>query len=136
MPLIPAPPAAPSRDTLPLRIDQELHTQLREYAEFLLQQPGASADAGNRIMHAELGVGDSIIFVSDGQGEGRPPAGGYALSLTAESDAEAERLFAALADGGRIDVPLMTTPFASRLGMTTDRFGTPWMVTTPQPAQS
>jgi hypothetical protein len=35
MPLIPAPPAAPSKDTLPLRIDQELHTQLREYAEFL-----------------------------------------------------------------------------------------------------
>lgn len=35
MPLIPAPPAAPNKDTLPLRIDQELHTQLREYAEFL-----------------------------------------------------------------------------------------------------
>ena len=96
--------------------------------------PGATADAGDRVMHAELAVGDSTIFASDGQGQGRPQGGGYALSLTADNDEEAERLFSALADGGRIDVPLMSTPFASRLGMATDRFGTPWMVTTPQPA--
>ena len=95
--------------------------------------PGATADAGDRVMHAELAVGDSTIFASDGQGQGRPQGGGYALSLTADNDEEAERLFSALADGGRIDVPLMSTPFASRLGMATDRFGTPWMVTTPQP---
>jgi PhnB protein len=98
--------------------------------------PGAAADAGDRVMHAELAVGDSIIFASDGRGQGRPQGGGYALSLTADNDEEAERLFSALADGGRIDVPLMTTPFASRLGMATDRFGTPWMVTTPQPTHS
>jgi len=96
--------------------------------------PGATADAGDRVMHAELAVGDSTIFASDGQGQGRPQGGGYALSLTADNDEEAERLFSALAEGGRIDVPLMSTPFASRLGMATDRFGTPWMVTTPQPA--
>jgi len=95
--------------------------------------PGATAEAGDRVMHAELAVGDSTIFASDGQGQGRPQGGGYALSLTADNDEEAERLFSALADGGRIDVPLMSTPFASRLGMATDRFGTPWMVTTPQP---
>jgi len=96
--------------------------------------PGATADAGDRVMHAELAVGDSTIFASDGQGQGRPQGGGYALSLTADNDEEAERLFSALAEGGRIDVPLISTPFASRLGMATDRFGTPWMVTTPQPA--
>jgi len=96
--------------------------------------PGATAEAGDRVMHAELAVGDSTIFASDAQGQGRPQGGGYALSLTADNDEEAERLFSALADGGRIDVPLMSTPFASRLGMATDRFGTPWMVTTPQPA--
>ena len=95
--------------------------------------PGATAEAGDRVMHAELAVGDSTIFASDGQGQGRPQGGGYALSLTADNDEEAERLFSALAEGGRIDVPLMSTPFASRLGMATDRFGTPWMVTTPQP---
>ena len=96
--------------------------------------PGATAEAGDRVMHAELAVGDSTIFASDGQGQGRPQGGGYALSLTADNDEEAERLFSALSEGGRIDVPLISTPFASRLGMATDRFGTPWMVTTPQPA--
>jgi PhnB protein len=87
-------------------------------------------------MHAELAIRGSRVFASDGQGEGRAQGVGYALSLTAETDEDAEQLFAALVDGGHIDVPLMTTPFASRLGMATDRFGTPWMVTTPQPAQA
>jgi PhnB protein len=99
----------------------------------LRDMPGAAPDVGNRVMHAELGLGDSTIFASDGQGDGRHGVS-YAISLQAADDAEAERLFAALAADGRIDVPLMTTPFASRFGMATDRFGTPWMVTTPQPA--
>jgi PhnB protein len=54
---------------------------------------------------------------------------GFSLSLTASDDAEAERLFAALSDGGDIQVPMMSTPFATRLGLVTDRFGVPWMVT-------
>jgi PhnB protein len=95
--------------------------------------PGAAPDAGDRVMHAEVIIGDSVVFASDGQGESRGGSG-YALSLTASDDDEAERLFAGLADGGRIDVPLMTTPFASRFGMAADKYGTPWMVTTPQPA--
>jgi PhnB protein len=83
-------------------------------------------------MHAELGIGDTTIFASDAQGNGGQGAG-YAIALETSDDAEAEQLFAALAEEGRIDVPLMTTPFASRFGMATDQFGTPWMVTTPQP---
>lgn len=96
--------------------------------------PGAAADAGDRVMHAELKLGESSLFASDGQGDGRGDGRGYAISLIAMDDDEAERLFLAVADAGRIDVPLMSTPFASRFGMATDRFGTPWMVTTPQPA--
>lgn len=97
--------------------------------------PGAAPDAGNRVMHAEFGLGDGTILASDGQGDGRQAAG-YAIALQAADDVEAERLFASLSAEGRIDVPLMTTPFASRFGMATDRFGTPWMVTTPQPAMA
>jgi PhnB protein len=96
--------------------------------------PGAAPDAGNRVMHAEFGVGESTILASDGQGEGRQSAG-YAIALQAADDVEAERSFAALSAGGRIDVPLMTTPFASRFGILADRFGTPWMITTQQPAR-
>lgn len=93
--------------------------------------PGAKADVGDRVMHAEFSVGESIIYASDRNGSERH-GGEYAISLQAANDVEAERLFGALGAGGRIDVPLMTTPFASRFGMLTDRYGTPWIVTTPQ----
>ena len=95
--------------------------------------PGARQDAGDRVMHAEFRLGESTIFASDGQG-GEHKGAGYAISLQAADDLEAERLFAALAAKGRIDVPLMSTPFASRFGMLSDRYGTPWMITTPQTA--
>lgn len=93
--------------------------------------PGAHPDAKDRVMHAELGIGDSTIFASDGQATGRS-SGSYAISLQAGDDVKAERLFAALAAEGSVDAPLMTTPFASRFGMMTDKYGTPWIVTTPQ----
>lgn len=94
---------------------------------------GAPSDAKDKVMHAELGIGDSTLFASDGQA-GERSSGGYAISLQAADDPESERLFAALSAGGKITVPLMTTPFASRFGMTTDKYGVPWIVTTPRPA--
>lgn len=114
--------------------ENALGAQVCSLARFR-DMPGASPDVGDRVMHAELRIGESTVFASDGQGEGRPEGGGYALSLTVADDAEAERLFTALASEGRVDVPLMTTPFASRFGMATDQYGTPWMITTPQPAR-
>jgi PhnB protein len=97
--------------------------------------PGAQSDTRDKVMHAELAISDSTIFASDGQAaEGS--RSGFAISLQAEDDADVERLFAALASGGKVSVPLMTTPFASRFGMTTDKYGTPWIVSTPQTAFS
>jgi len=98
--------------------------------------PGAGPDAGDKVMHAELGFGGSTIFASDGRRDDGSKGTGYAISLQAADDLDAERLFAALADDGTIEIPLMTTPFASRFGKAIDRFGTPWMVTTPQPAMA
>jgi PhnB protein len=95
--------------------------------------PGASPDAGDRVMHAEFSLGESTVFASDGQG-GEGQGSGYAICLLAADDVEAERLFAALGANGRVNVPLMSTPFASRFGMLSDRYGTPWMITTPQTA--
>jgi PhnB protein len=83
-------------------------------------------------MHAELAIGGSRLFASDGQGDASVAASGFASALEADDDAQAETLFAALAQGGQVSVPLMTTPFASRFGMANDRFGTPWMITVPQ----
>lgn len=95
--------------------------------------PGSSPEAAERVMHAEFQIGESTILASDGQAKRKEPVSGFAISLTVPGDAEAEHLFAVLSDQGRVDMPMMTTPFASRFGMTTDRFGTPWMVATPQP---
>ena len=75
--------------------------------------------------------GDTVVLASDGQGAGPADFSGFSLSLTASDDAEADRLFAALSDGGNVQVPMAATPFASRLGLVSDRFGVPWTVVTP-----
>lgn len=82
----------------------------------------------NKIMHASLRIGDSTVMASDGFCSGQPRFNGFSLSLDAPDAATADRLFAALADSGKIDMPLMKTFFSPRFGMLTDRFGVQWMV--------
>jgi PhnB protein len=84
--------------------------------------------AGDKVMHTSFRIGDTTVMASDGRCQGRPSFQGFALSLTARDDAEAERLFAALAEGGQVQMPLAKTFFSSRFGMVADRFGVPWMV--------
>ena len=86
----------------------------------------------NKVMHAALRIGDAMILASDGRCLGNPSFQGFALSLTATDHAESERLFAALADGGQVQMPLGKTFFSSSFGMVTDRFGVSWMVYVPQ----
>ncbi len=81
-----------------------------------------------KVMHASLRIGDTTVLVSDGRCGGKPSFQGFALSLTVPSDAEAERLFAALGDDGQVQMPLTKTFFTTRFGMLTDRFGVLWMV--------
>jgi PhnB protein len=89
---------------------------------------GAPAPAGDKVMHASVRIGQSMINVSDGQSQSRPEFSGFALSLTASTDAEAQRLFTALSQGGKVRMPLGKTFFSSQFGMLTDRFGVMWMV--------
>ena len=67
-------------------------------------------------------------MASDGRCLGKPSFQGFSLSVTAANDAEAERLFAALGDGGQEQMPLTKTFFSSRFGMVADRLGVSWMV--------
>jgi PhnB protein len=91
--------------------------------------PGScTAGTEDKVMHASFRIGDSTLMASDGRCQGQPSFQGIALSLTAADDAQAERLFAALAEGGQVQVPLEKTFFSSRFGMVADRFGVPWMV--------
>jgi PhnB protein len=92
-------------------------------------QPGmVPPGAEDKVMHAALRIGDTMVLGSDGRCLGQPDFRGFALSLTAANDAEADRLFAALAEGGQVQMPLSKTFFSSRFGMVADRFGVSWMV--------
>ena len=85
-------------------------------------QPGmVPPGAEDKVMHANLRIGDSTVMASDGRCLGQPAFQGFALSLTAADDADAERLFAALADGGQGQMPMSKTFFSSRFGMVADR---------------
>jgi PhnB protein len=84
--------------------------------------------AGDKVMHSSFRVGEATVMASDGRCLGQPSFQGFSLSLAAPDDAEAERLFASLADGGQVQMPLTKTFFSSRFGMVADRFGVSWMV--------
>ena len=82
----------------------------------------------NKVMHASAKVGDVSVMASDGRCEGKPSFQGFALSLTAKTEAEADKLFGALADGGQVQMPLGKTFFSPRFGMVADKFGVGWMI--------
>lgn len=109
-------------------------TSLMRFKEFrgpeasTMIQPGTE----NKVMHAAFRVGDATVMASDGRCMGNPTFRGFALSLTVPTEAEAERLYAALADGGEARMPLTKTFFSPRFGMVSDRFGVDWMVVTAQ----
>jgi PhnB protein len=86
--------------------------------------PGTEA----KVMHASLRIGDSTVLVSDGCCEGRPTFQGFALSLTAPTETEAERVFVSLGNGGQVQMPMTKTFFSPRFGMVADRFAVSWMI--------
>jgi PhnB protein len=67
-------------------------------------------------------------MASDGRCEGKPAFQGISLSISVPSEAEAERRFSALAEGGQVQMPLTKTFFSPRFGMVADRFGVSWMI--------
>jgi PhnB protein len=85
----------------------------------------------DKVMHARLVIGGTAVLASDGRCLGQPNFQGFALSLNASDAAEAEHLFAALSDGGTVQMPLAQTFFSPRFGMVADRFGVLWMVYVP-----
>lgn len=82
----------------------------------------------SKVMHMSFRIGDSTLMASDGCAADAPRFNGFALTLTTANDAEAERVFKQLADGGQVQQPLIKTFFSSSFGMVADRFGISWMV--------
>ena len=82
----------------------------------------------NKIMHSSFRINGTTVMASDGCAQGKPKFEGFALSVDTKDEAIADRMFAALADGGKVQMPLGETFFARRFGMVADRFGVGWMI--------
>lgn len=102
--------------------------------------PGGSCAEGNfpesmadKVMHAEIKVGGSSLFLSDCNGTGNPSFKGISLALAVDGDAEAGKKFKALAAGGAVKMEMAPTFFASSFGTLVDKFGVEWMVLAPIP---
>ncbi len=96
----------------------------KESPEPGMHPPGAE----DKVMHANFRIGNTTMMASDGNCEGHPAFQGFALTLSLTDEAEVERLFGALSEGGQVQMPLATTFFSPRFGMVKDRFGLSWMI--------
>lgn len=105
-------------------------TALIRYKESPEPPPPGKVPPGseNKVLHSNLRIGETMVMASDGFCGGKPSFQGFSLSVTAPSEAEARRMFNALADGGQVQMPLGKTFFSPCFGMVADRFGVLWMV--------
>lgn len=90
----------------------------------------------DKVMHASVRIGATTVMASDGMCEGTANFEGFSLSITVPDEAEAERVFAALAEGGLVTMPLEKTFWAPKFGMLQDRFGVGWMVSVMHKAEA
>jgi PhnB protein len=84
--------------------------------------------SGDKVMHAMFRIGNTILLASDGSCTGKPAFQGFSLSVTARDEAEAQKLFAAIGNGGQVQMPLTKTFFSPAFGMVADKFGLSWML--------
>ena len=106
-------------------LDAEVTTLMR-FGE--APEGGGKPENADKVMHSSLKIGSTVVMASDGYCTGKTSFGGTHLALAAASEAEAQRRFAALSDGGQVVMPLSKTFFSAGFGMVTDRFGVPWMI--------
>ena len=93
------------------------------------QPPGTLPPGSeNKIMHASFRIGDTTVMASDGRCQGKASFQGFGLAITVQREADADRVFGALANGGQVQMPLTKTFFSPKFGMVNDRFGVAWMV--------
>lgn len=93
-------------------------------------QPEGMLQSGweNKVMHASFTVDGNRLMASDGCGDGDPSFAGFTLAINLPTEADVDRVFAALSEGGKVQMPLGKTFWSPRFGMVADRFGVGWMV--------
>ena len=99
-------------------------TQITRHRD--MPNPATPADWKEKILHARIEIGTIVLMGADIP-QAEPMRSAY-LTLTVDSEAEAERTYAVLGDGGEIFMKLEKTPFANRFAMLRDRFGASWML--------
>lgn len=102
----------------------EMLMRYRESPEPAQMPPGAD----DKVLHACFRIGDTAVMASDGHCSGKPDFKGFGLSITVKTEADADRTFNALGNGGKVLMPLTKTFFSPRFGMLSDKFGVMWMV--------
>ena len=107
-----------------LGAEVEMLSRFKDAPQPGMTQPGME----NKVMHASFRIGETILMASDGRCEGQPRFEGFSLSIVVPDEEKAESVFNALADGGKVTMPLEKTFWAPKFGMLEDRFGVGWMV--------
>ena len=95
--------------------------------------PDVPADWGDKVLHARIEIGTTVLMGADIP-RSEPMRSAY-LTLTLDREADAERVYGLLTDGGEIFMKMQQTPFANRFAMLRDKFGTSWMLLH-QPSQT
>lgn len=85
-----------------------------------------------KVMHSEVLIGGSTVMMSDGNSTEPVKFEGISLCILAKDEAEAERFFAGLGEGGHVQMPMMETFFSPKFGMVADKLGVSWMVIVPK----
>jgi PhnB protein len=91
-----------------------------------MPNPQIPAEWMTKVLHARIEIGNSVLMGAD-----VPSAGAMRsayLTITTDTEEEAERLYGVLGDGGEVFMKMEKTPFANRFAMMRDRFGTSWML--------
>jgi PhnB protein len=107
-----------------LGAEVEMLSRFKDAPPGMTQQPGME----NKVMHVSFRIGETTLMASDGRGDGQPSFEGFSLSIVVPDESKAESVFKALADGGKVTMPLEKTFWAPKFGMLEDRFGVGWMV--------
>ena len=108
-----------------LQVQQTVAVDGKHVPQFALGEFGRALDMARRF--------DDHLMGADAPPQMAEPRKGFSVSVQIDDPAEAERAFAALAEGGAVRMPIAETFWALRFGMVTDRFGTPWMVNCARP---
>ena len=87
----------------------------------------------DKVLHGRLKIGDAVIFASDVKREAERPMQAFDLVANLATAEEAERVYAALSEGGNVSMPMSETFFAVRYSSLKDKFGVPWSVVCEKP---